>query len=322
MNVIRIKNLLVNRFPALVLLNILTISVAFGQSYITDINRDSAHSDKRTGGVIEKAEFQANEPNIKVTLNVPSFQMTLWQNGKEIKTYPVGLGIKDHPTIISLLKAKSIIWNPSWFPPNNKWVKPSLRGKVILPTDVRNPLGKVKIPLGYNYLIHQAKGRQDLGNLVSHGCVRVLKGDLYDLAEKIIVAQNLKFSADKISKAKNTKKTFVVKLSQPLQIEITYDTLVVKNGKLHIYPDVYSHKKNTVENLRNELETNNIDHSSIPDTVLKEMLEHAKTKKQYVIGVDMIRIGNFADGKTIAVLRNKTKPKKRIKLRHGRLMPY
>lgn len=312
---------LVNRFQALVLLNLLTFT-ALGQSYVKDIKRDSARSDKRTGGVIEKVEFQANKPDIKITLNVPTFQMTLWQNGKEIKTYPIGIGIKNFPTPVGLLKARLIIWNPAWIPTNSKWVKPSLRGKVIPPTDSRNPLGKVKIPLGYSYLIHQAKGRQDLGNLVSHGCVRVLKSDLYDLAEKIIAAQNLEFSADKISKAKNTKKTFVVKLSQPLQVEITYDTLVVKNGKLHIYPDVYSHKKNTVENLRNELETNNVDHSSIPDTVLKEMLAHAKTKKQYVIGVDMIRTGNFADGKTIAVLRNKTKPKREIKLRHGRLMPY
>ena len=44
-----------------------------------------------------------------------------------------------------------------------------LRGTPIPPTDARNPLGKMKIPLGYGYLLHQAKGAQDMGNLVSHG---------------------------------------------------------------------------------------------------------------------------------------------------------
>ena len=48
---------------------------------------ESERSDKVTGGRVESAEFDAHEPDIRVTLNVPSFRLTLWQNGKEVKSY-------------------------------------------------------------------------------------------------------------------------------------------------------------------------------------------------------------------------------------------
>lgn len=162
-----------------VLLLIASLSVAVtGQSYIQDMARQSARSDIRTGGTIEKAELVPGDADLKLTLNVPSFEMTLWQSGKEINKYYVGVGLKDYPIFVGLRDIKMVIWNPAWIPPSSDWVAPSLRGKVIGPSDPRNPLGKIKMPLGYGYLIHQAKSSRDLGGLVSHGCVRVMRNDL------------------------------------------------------------------------------------------------------------------------------------------------
>ena len=318
MNTVKSLSHLLSRLPALILLNLLLIGITFGQYYMIDIKRDSARSDIRTNGVIEKAKFIAGDADIQLTVNVPAFQMTLWQNGKEVKNYPIGVGKKDYPIFIGLPKARSIIWNPDWIPPDSEWVKPALRGVIIKPTDPRNPLGKLKIPLGYGYLIHQAKGTQDLGNLVSHGCVRVMKNDLYDLSEKLISARSLDFSAENISKAKKTKETFIVEFNKPLQLEITYDTIVIKAGKLHIYPDVYSFNKNTIANLRKELEKNKIDHSNISDTVLKRMLTQAKAKRQYVISIENIRTGQYIKGKAVPVLVQKKKRKRKTKRRRRR----
>lgn len=279
-----------------------------------DIKRDSARSDKRTGGTIERAEFAAGEKNIRLTVNVPAFQMTFWQDGREIKTYPIGVGLKDYPIFVGRREIRQIIWNPVWIPPDSDWVAPALRGQIIKPTDLRNPLGKIKIPLGYGYLIHQAKGAQDLGNLVSHGCVRVLRDDLYDLNEKIIAAHELQVGADEIGKAKKTKETFVVELEKELPIEITYDTLVVEAGVLHIYPDIYGYKKNTVENLRDELKTNDVKTADIPEAALARMLARARDKTKYVISLEQIRAGKFADGETQAVIeqpRKRPAPNKR-----------
>lgn len=302
MNIFQLKTFAFSRFPALLLLNLLTFSFAFGQTYMVDIVRDSARSDQRTGGFIEKTDFTAGDGSLKITANIPSFQMTMWQDGKEVKNYPMGVGLKEFPMTVGLKSIDSIIWNPAWIPPASEWVSPALRGVFIAPTDPRNPLGKIKIPLGYGYLIHQAKGTKDLGNLVSHGCMRVLQKDLYDLNEKVVSAFSLDVSDAEISNAKNTKETFVIELAEPMLLEITYDTIVTEAGNLHIYPDVYEYNKNTVENLRKELQANNVDDADISDAVLSKMLALVKVKKQYVVSLGQIRQGNYFSGKVKPVL--------------------
>lgn len=285
------------------------------QSFMNDIKRESARSDKITGGRIEKTSLRAGEGNVKITINVPSFQMTLWQNGKEVKLYHVGVGMKEYPIIIGLREAKQVIWNPDWIPPDSDWVAESPKvkaGEVIKPTDPRNPLGKVKIPLGFGYLIHQAKGVGDLGSLVSHGCVRVLRPDLYDLSDKIAAAYSYPVSQTQIELAKRNKKTLVADLETPLPVEITYDTLVVENGYLSIYPDVYGHKKNTVKNLREELESNGLNTKKIADKDLERILGKAVGKTKFVVSLENIRAGKeTSGGKTMTVLTRPVEPKKK-----------
>ena len=299
------KHIFFNKNPAVILFTLFAFGAAFGQSYMLDMNRDSARSDTRTGGVIEKTNLVKGDGDVKITVNVPAFQMTLWQNGKEVKSYPIGIGLKDYPIYIGYREAKMIIWNPVWIPPSSDWVEASSKvevGEIILPTDPRNPLGKMKIPLGYGYLLHQARSKNDLGNLVSHGCVRVMQDDLYDLSEKIIKAREVEISDQDIAKGKRTKETIVAELQTPLQVELTYDTMVVEAGVLHIYPDIYDRKKNTAANLREELKANEIDVSDVSDKTLEKMISFATAKKQYVVSVKNLREGNFLGGKAMPVL--------------------
>jgi hypothetical protein len=279
---------------------------AAAQSYIPDMKRQSARSDKLTGGAIEKTALTPGDGNLKITVNVPAFQMTLWQSGMEVKTYPIGVGMKDYPIYIGLRQASAVIWNPEWIPPDSDWVHASKTvkaGEIILPTDGRNPLGKIKIPLGYGYLIHQAKGAGDLGSLVSHGCVRVMQTDLYDLADKIVAARELEMTKEQVAEAKRTKKTFTSELEPIIPVEITYDTIVVEAGKLRIYPDVYERRTNTVENLRAELVSSGIDAADLDDETLKKMLARAVAKKQFVVSVKNIEAGRaLIGGQTLAVV--------------------
>ena len=288
-------------------LTVITLTLAAGaayaqqqQNFIRYDRFESERSDKLTGGKIEKAEFEAGQPDIKLTLNVPSFRLTLWQNGREVKSWNIGVGMKDYPIYIGEREAREVIWNPAWIPPSSDWVKghKGVRpGEVIKASDPRNPLGKVKIPLGDGYLIHQAKGPGDLGNLVSHGCVRMMRADLYELAEKIVAARTLPVTRRQIANAKVGKKTLVAALDEPLQFDINYDTLVVEGGVLYIYPDVYDRRTNTAVRLRDELRTSGVDASNLDDAELEKMLATVTRRTKFVVPVASIEQGRaLADG--------------------------
>jgi hypothetical protein len=286
-------------------------AAAFGQSYIVDVKRESARSDKLTGGKIHKTILEAGNPNLKLTLNVPSLQLTLWQDGKEVRTYPVGVGMLEFPIPVSVRSATSIEWNPVWIPPSSDWIDASSTvkaGEIVLPTDPRNPLGKVKIPLGYGYLLHQAKGPADMGSLVSHGCVRVMQSDLYDLAEKIVAARSLDVPAERIAAAKRNKKTLIASLEPAVPVEITYDTIVVEGGKLNIYPDVYQRKSNTVENVRKELKESGVDDSELSETEINHLISRAVGRQKFVVDISAIREDlAVTKGRAVSVVATKAK---------------
>jgi lipoprotein-anchoring transpeptidase ErfK/SrfK len=275
-------------------------------------SNESERSDKFTGGHVETADFAPDSPDIRLTLNVPSFRLTLWQSGKEVKSYYIGVGMKEHPIYIGDREATQIIWNPAWIPPSSDWVlemKGVLPGEVIKASDPRNPLGKMKIPLGDRYLIHQAAKLSDVGNLVSHGCVRMPLSDLYDLADKIIAARSIDVSPKRIAAAKRSKRTLAVQLDDPVPVDINYDTLVVEEGVLHIYPDVYNRRTNLPRHLRAELESSGVDVSNLDEKTLKRILSKVRRRTQFVVETSSIAQGRaLEDGQMLPLIpRRETK---------------
>jgi hypothetical protein len=277
---------------------------------------ESERSDSLTGGHIERAELAPNQPDIRITLNVPSFRLTLWQNGKEVKSYFVGVGMKAHPIYIGDREANELIWNPAWIPPSSDWVlemKGVSPGEVIKASDPRNPLGKMKIPLGDRYLIHQAAKPTDLGNLVSHGCIRMLRSEIYDLAEKIVAARRAPVSAKRIEAAKHSSRTLVVQLDEPVPVDINYDTLVVEEGVLHVYPDVYDRGTNRPARLRAELLTANVDGSNLSEKTLRQILSKVTRHTQFVVEVRSISEGRAIEDGRVLPLIPKAAPRARGK---------
>jgi lipoprotein-anchoring transpeptidase ErfK/SrfK len=261
---------------------------------------ESARSDKITGGTIEKTSLQPGQPDLRITVNIPAFQLTLWQGGKEVKTYQIGIGRKEFPLPNELRRATQIVFNPDWIPPDSSWVEEHdvVPGERVEADDPRNPLGKIKIPLGKGILIHQASGPSDLGHLVSHGCVRLLTDDLFDLSEKIIAARSLNVTKQQIEHARNSKDRLAVQMDAPLIVDLNYDTQVVEGGVLHLYPDVYNHKTNTIENLRAELQGVGLDSSKLDDQALRQMLSRVTMAEEFFASIADIKLGRaLASGK-------------------------
>lgn len=263
---------------------------------------ESARSDKFTNGRIEKTTLRPGGGDIRITVNIPAFQLTLWQDNKEVKTYQIGIGRKDFQLPNGLRYARQIIFNPDWIPPDSEWVyehdvEP---GERVEADDPRNPLGKVKIPLGSGgILIHQAFKPGDIGHLVSHGCVRVRLSELFELIDQLIAARSLSVSQQRLEQAKKNKERFSIRLDAPLVVDINYDTQVIEGGVLHLYPDVYNKKTNTVENLRAELRETGVDDSAVDDRTLQQMIDRVTMNEEFAVSLADIKAARGLEaGKT------------------------
>jgi lipoprotein-anchoring transpeptidase ErfK/SrfK len=269
---------------------------------------DSARSDKITGGHIEQTSLQPGNPNIRITVNTVAFQLTLWQDGKEVKTYRIGIGRKEFPLPTGLRYTNQIVFNPEWVPPDSSWVEDHdvVPGEHVEADDPRNPLGKIKIPLGNGILIHQASRPSELGHLVSHGCIRLLLPELYDLVQKIVDARSLKVTKPQLDHAKSSKDRLVIKLDSPLIVDISYDTQVVEAGTLHLYPDVYNQKTNTIDQVREELQSSGV--TTADDGVLRDLLARVSMTEEFAVSVADLKAGRALEaGQNLPLTADKPK---------------
>src|SRR2546428_4873836 len=122
----------------------------------------------------ESARGAANKvPNdSRVVVNVPAYRMDVFDGGRLIKSYKIGIGYPQFPLPTGLRKATTIIFNPTWPPPDEPWIAKMnvTAGEKIEAGSKLNPLGPIKIPIGGPSLIHGGKSPAKLGTFASHGC--------------------------------------------------------------------------------------------------------------------------------------------------------
>src|SRR5688572_4299294 len=203
----------------------------------------------------------ATKPNsvptdTRVVVNAPAYRMDVFQNGKLVKTYKVGIGYPEFPLPQGLRKADTIIFNPTWTPPDEPWVKGKFEpGKKVEAGSKDNPLGLIKIPIGLPSLIHGGKAAARLGGFASHGCVGLTNQQVQDFSVVLASLGGAQLTPEEVAAhAKSREETKQVKLSSPVPVELRYETIVVEDGKLYVYRDVYDKGTNTEENLRRVLE--------------------------------------------------------------------
>ncbi len=214
----------------------------------------------------------------RIVVNAPAYRMDLFQDGKLVKSYKVGIGYPEFPLPTGLRTAKTIIFNPTWTPPDEPWVKGNFSpGKKVEAGSKQNPLGFVKIPIGLPSLIHGGKDPSRLGNFASHGCVGLTNNLIQDFAGEISKLGGSPLTLDEIKGyEKKRAETTDYDLSQPVRVELRYETIVAEDGKLHIYRDVYEHGTNNEDNLARVLEAYGIsinDLSADEQTQVKDAIK-------------------------------------------------
>lgn len=230
----------------------------------------------------------------RVVVNIPAFRMDLFQDGSLVKSYKIGIGYPEFPLPFGLRKASSIIFNPTWTPPDSPWVakmKNVTAGETVKAGDKDNPLGPIKIPIGLPSLIHGGKSPAKIGKFASHGCVGLTNAQVKDFAAQLAKASNTSVVTESAiaSYLQNKEKTKSVKLKQTVPVELRYETIVLEDGKLHIYKDVYAQDTNTEENLRAVLEANGVRFEDLTEQQRTEILNTLKdVRKETLIDISSV----------------------------------
>ncbi|MDF2867019.1 MAG: hypothetical protein K0S11_489 [Gammaproteobacteria bacterium] len=125
-------------------------------------------------------------PRKGIVVNLAEMRMYYYpENGKEVYTYPVGIGRVAWQTPEGTGKITAKVKDPTWYAPKSIREDRAKDG-VIIPAIVKpgpdNPLGRYKMSLSFpGYLIHSTNLPEGVGMRSSSGCIRMLPADAEQL---------------------------------------------------------------------------------------------------------------------------------------------
>lgn len=217
---------------------------------------------------MERMRWMPDQPAGKLILvNIPAFMLHAQEGKNKTFDMEVVVGKEGHNTTMFSGKLNQIVFSPNWNVPasivrkeilpainrnqsylqqNNMEVTGERNGLPVIRQlpGKKNALGKVKFlfPNSFNIYFHDTPAK-DLFNkdsrAYSHGCIRL--ADPVKMASWLL-ADNTKWTAEKIDSAMNLAKEKYVKLEHPVPVMITYYTAWVdENGTLQFRKDIYGH---------------------------------------------------------------------------------
>jgi lipoprotein-anchoring transpeptidase ErfK/SrfK len=208
----------------------------------------------------------------RVVVNIPAFRMDLFADGNLVKSYRIGIGYPQFQIPRGLRTAQIVIFNPTWTQPHESWA--SNPGAIVPAGSKNNPLGPIKIPIGGASLIHGGKPLEKIGAFASHGCVGMTNDQVKDFARLLVGASGTDLTEESFSNyLEKRTRTQVVKLEKLVPVELRYETIVLEDGRLHVYRDVYNQNTNTEENLRTLLESSGVRFNDLSEGEKAEMLD-------------------------------------------------
>lgn len=214
-------------------------------------------------------------PERSVVVNVPSFDLRVYQQGKMVQTIRVIVGQATWctPTFLSS-EINQIILNPYWYVPtsiatreifpllekdpgylkrNNIRMIPRTEGGVQLRQSPGplNSLGQIKFlfPNCCDCYLHDTPAKdlfEKVLRLFSHGCIRIEQA--MDLANWILEEEG--WSAESLAAAIESHKTQTIRLARPAPIFVVYFTAWVdQEGFVQFRNDVYKKDKQLKQSL-------------------------------------------------------------------------
>jgi hypothetical protein len=173
---------------------------------------------------------------LRLDLNIPTNRLRVLDGDSVIRTYRVSVGLPGNDTPDGDFTVQRAEWNPSWRPPASEWAKDN----EFTPPGPNNPMGRVKLFFAPLYYIHGTPDSASIGRAASRGCVRMLNRDVIALARLIHERASPTVPATAITAIlARSRETRWSTLRAPVPLRIRYEPVVVENGELRIYKDVY-----------------------------------------------------------------------------------
>lgn len=256
----------------------------------------------------------------RIVVNIPAFRMDVFQDGTLLKSYKIGIGYQQFPLPTGFRKAEQIIFNPTWTQPNESWA--SDPGGITPAGAPGNPLGPIKVPIGGANLIHGGKSLAKIGTFASHGCVGLTNDEVKDFVKTLANATRIDLTDDTIAGyLKHRTRTQVVKIPKAVPVELRYETIVIQDGQLHVYRDVYNKNTTTEENLRAVFDVNGVSFDKLSEAEKTQALDAVNAmslhpKKQQPPPKPAVPATQTAEERKAAAAERRAEAQRQAKLRN------
>ena len=193
---------------------------------------------------IDGQPVAAPQAGLDIEINVPAFRLVVRADTGIIRSFPVAVGMRRYPTPTGDYEITEVHWNPWWRPPDSPWAEKD----TITPPGPRNPMGKVKMPLGRALLVHGTSQPASIGTAASHACIRLHNTDAVALAK--LVQENAGANVPEgatDSLLRRWRPSRRIPLRSPVPVRIVYNLVELHGDTLAVYPDVYRRGRDTIE---------------------------------------------------------------------------
>ena len=228
-------------------------------------------------GTPPPANAQASDPPVELVLNVPESRIDVYEHGEHRARYRVSVGMDGYETPPGRYRVTHAVWNPWWHPPDSEWA----RGRKPEAPGPRNPMGRVKLHFSHLLYIHGTPELAWLGRPASRGCVRMANEDLIELAKYLHRKASPRVPASTIEALiADADRTRRIDLARPVPFRVVYHIAEVRDGNLHIYPDVYGKVGAAFEEeVRAVLREHGVDLDDVDRAKLERLLKKGRTRK-------------------------------------------
>ena len=182
-----------------------------------------------------------------IFINIPSYELVAFQDGKEVMRSKVIVGSPKNPTPNLTANTSVVRFRPTWTP-TPEMIREEGMSPETRPPGRSNPLGLLAIRLDPGMLIylHDTNNRKLFDRekrALSHGCIRVERWDE-------VAAFVLGIPVDEVHEYANGRRTFDMD-TEGVPVVVRYETLFPDAfGEMQEYADVYGRDRSYAKALK------------------------------------------------------------------------